>query len=286
MNMKFGSIILVIILFALGCRTQKKLINKPVDINKNHGLINNSSEKYVDSVVSRYIRYNAVKIKFEIEYQNNNENNDLTLNGLIRLRKDSLILITLGPGLGIDVAKIQFSKDSVKFVNNLNRSYFTENYEFFKRVYKIDLNYFSIQSLLMNEIFVLSENEGNKSNIKLFKNEIVGKFISLTNLSKDSVNLKISEKKGIKYVIDSISYKVDNEEYIDYANNRKLKINYSNFEIEEKQIFPKNIEMDFSDSANSLNIKILYKKINFEKVFLRTVFRIQDKYKRIKTFEK
>ncbi|HPT09445.1 MAG TPA: DUF4292 domain-containing protein, partial [Bacteroidales bacterium] len=103
-----GIIPLILLLFLFqGCNPTRKVMVAPI------------REEGVDYIFSKLkeneLKYEWFSAKFSAEYHNNGKDN--SFNGQIRVRKDSLIWITLTPMLGIEAVRLMISQDSVKLMN-------------------------------------------------------------------------------------------------------------------------------------------------------------------------
>ena len=93
-------------------------------------------------------------------------------------RKDSAIWISVTPVLGIEVARLLVTNDSVKMMNRLNSTYFTGNFKLINKLFNADIDYDMFQSFLVGNDFTYYENGASgkfKANIenKQYCNKIV-----------------------------------------------------------------------------------------------------------------
>jgi hypothetical protein len=68
--------------------------------------------------------------------------------GTIRIRKDSAIYISVAPILGIEVARLVVTPDTVKFLNRLESTYFEGETRFLGALVNADIDFYMMQSLL------------------------------------------------------------------------------------------------------------------------------------------
>jgi hypothetical protein len=71
-----------------------------------------------------------------------------SLTGNIRMIRDSVIWISVSPGLGIEAVRLYITQDSVFFMNRLNNEYAATTFGFFNTQYQVDLDFNMLQSLL------------------------------------------------------------------------------------------------------------------------------------------
>lgn len=126
---------LILLLIGLSCKITKNIPKETSETNivqpklKNYGI-----GKLLDSITSKYLVYDNLSIKFKLNAEFPQENHELE--GILRIKKDSLIWVSLTAPLGIEVARIVLSKDSVIFLNKLKREYLIKPYTFFRTSFK------------------------------------------------------------------------------------------------------------------------------------------------------
>lgn len=164
-----------------------------------------------------------------------------SISAQVRMRFDSLIWISVSAPLGIEALRISISPDSIKLINRINKTYFTEDIRSITNRYNLHLTYHDLQSILLG---------GHFFNIKGFK---------LISTNNDYVLSSIS---------DTISYKLRiNEEYLPLeiiafnGDSNSFRLNYSNFLKVQDEWLPMNTELRFSSHTTSLDLMYSYSKI-------------------------
>jgi len=183
------------------------------------------------------LKFDWFSARFSAEYENNGKKNSLS--GQIRIRKDSLIWISLTPMLGIEAVRVMISQDSVKLINRLNGTYFIGNYEYVNRFLNTNIDYDILQAILLGNDLQFYEN---------------GKFRA--SVERGSYKLSTSERHKLrKYVhnnqdtlkifiqniwLDPQNFKIKHAEIKEIRrDNIKLESNYGTFETISGQLFPK-----------------------------------------------
>ena len=67
----------------------------------------------------------------------------------MKIRKDSLIWISISPGLGLELGRVLLDLDSVHFMNRFEKTYFKSSYAELSEKTKSPLSFMRIQSLLV-----------------------------------------------------------------------------------------------------------------------------------------
>lgn len=252
----------VFVLFS--CKTLKKnVIDNPVTVVKS------PKNDIIDSVSKFSLEYKTLKIKFASEYITEEQN--ISIDGRLSIAKDSFIHLTLSPGMGIELARVLLTKDSVKFINRLKSEYFTGDYKFFKEKFGIDFDYFAIQSILTNEFFTYPNQKNVKSGMEsyLFSNDSISAYFikefNTTDLHKISVNRKT-------YKISEIIAK--------YAGNY-ITLNYAGFNDIQGKLFPAEISAEILNKSGKTNFNLNYQKVTLNEE-VSPSFKIGDNYTQIK----
>ncbi len=71
----------------------------------------------------------------------------------MKIQRDSFIQISVTAPLGIEVARVLLTLDSIKFADVYHKKYFMTDYEFFNEKYDVRLGYNCIQDILTNTFF-------------------------------------------------------------------------------------------------------------------------------------
>ncbi len=67
----------------------------------------------------------------------------------MRMKKDSIIWVSVQPGLGIEAARMKITQDSVYLMNRLHREYLAKDYSFLSKRFNVEMNYEVMQAILL-----------------------------------------------------------------------------------------------------------------------------------------
>lgn len=79
----------------------------------------------------------------------NDKNDNLSSGVSIRMQKDSVIWISVLPGLGIEAARMMLTQDSVYFMNRLKKEYAATDYRFLRNKLQVDIDFEVLQAILL-----------------------------------------------------------------------------------------------------------------------------------------
>ncbi len=232
MNSVFYNVFLVLLLFLCSCGINKKtlIINSVNDIN---------TSRLIDNVNSNnsFAEWTYIKGKLNIRTAEATFN----VNTNIRIRKDSVIWISVTMPIVGELFRGILTKDSVYLLNRKNSTYIIEPSSYLD-------NYFS-----------------SASHLNLFQ-EIVSSSITLdSNIIKTSNNNSqyVLRDNNFQYTVDPINFRVIALQLFSPAKDT-LSLEYKNYSESNGFIFPKQLEITIPfDQEYSFILN--YNKLTFNK---------------------
>lgn len=244
-------------------------------------------------VTENYLSYKTLSIKFDVNIKF--DDIDKSVNGTLRIKKDSLIWISIAP-LGIDAYKIQFTPDSIMLLNILKKEYSIKSYEFFDNKFQTDISFKDLQAILTNEIFLYSESDeennerlnSDKGEKDLFRKTFIPSTDSnmyvLKTHRKHKIKKFLKKNRAVDFIVETLSitpeiFKVSKVNINDYSEKRNLTIQYSDFIDVNNKILPSLLKIEVTASSKQMSTEIKYNKITVDSD-ISFPFKITDKYKR------
>ena len=211
-------------------------------LNKKN-IVNSSSEQLNLSELVENINKNTpspswTSIKGKINIKS--ENQKITLNTNIKIKKDSIIWVSVSLPIIGELFRGVITQDSIYYLDRKKSSYFQADHSYLNK-YFISDSYF----------------------------DLVNKIISSSTIFNDDINYKLSSGRHIifsessKYVIDPFSFLV-NEYSLISSKKDSLKINYINHNLVDGYIYPKKINLSLK-LEEEYNISLSYNKISLNK---------------------
>lgn len=249
-----------------GCRVKRSALKKPL---KQYGfdyLYKKMNENQVD--------FKTLNSKFTIDYFE--DNSKTGLKGQMRMAKDSLMWISFSPALGIEAARVILSSDSVKFINRLNKTYFSGKYEILDSLLNTTIEYSILESMMLG-------NDLTQYDVNKFKTSIDGGLyrISIRERRKIKKYMKSGEIDS-KVLVQNIwlepeTFRIKKIELKELGNdNKKLDVVYDEYFEVDGRLLPKKMNISISAQKN------IYLEINFLKSSLNISqsypFKIPHKY--------
>ena len=166
---------------------------------------------------------------------------EVSLNINIKNRKDSIIWASISAPLGIELFRIQISKDSIYFINRSNKTYFIKPISHIREYLKTEISFSEI-----NEIITATP-----------------KIIKGTYSFESDNNLYIIKSEKTKYEIDQIKYRIVQANVLE-NNDNNLIITFSEFKDISTYFFPHQCSLKIQSSENFSATLKYYRVINIK----------------------
>jgi hypothetical protein len=258
-----------------------------------------SDRRIIRNVIKNYLNYNTLSFRFNGEFSDSGKTT--SFNGTIRINKDSIIWVSLSVVLGIELARIQITKDSIYFMNKLKDEYFIRDIGYISNAFQVDMDYEILQSIITNQIFLYAEEDetANVRRVEEVDDEPDPGVYRKTFIADTDSNLYVLKtyrkrklKKHIKrnrpeiilqtYHVAPEIYKITNVNINDLSEKRELDISYSKFSPIDSVMTPYNLMINIKDKEKSVSLNLEYSKINLN-TDISFPFNIPEKFKLIET---
>lgn len=235
------------------CGSSRKLGRAPL---KEEG-----AEYLLQKMKAHEVKFEWYSAKFSADYEG--DRNDASFNGQLRIRKDSVIWITLTPMLGIEAIRIMITPDSVKLINRLNDTYFLGNHDYINRLFGTDLDFDMIQSLLLGNDFHHYDMERFRASVDRQEYKLAtSERRKLKKYSKQSAG---TAKLFIHQIwLDPDHFRIARSE-IKEAGKESLRLEsvYRNFNPAGSQMVPGEAEYDIR-AGTKIKVKATFSRISID----------------------
>lgn len=241
---------MMLVMILAGCRSFKTVVDeeKP-DIEESNMLLMSMLEQ-------RTHRFHTMKVKrAEVDFFMNGVRE--RIKGNVAIYRDSLIVVSVIPALGYELMRILCTKDSVIVINRYEKNYYASSLEYYRRKYKIPIDFNDLQALLSNEVFY-------------YKDDLVDRVYEKQLSTRENNNLFVVDafregrritNQGIE--IDSEGRRLENVFITDYDARMKLLLDYEEFTVTGELLFPRRLKIDLIESNNTIMIDIHYGQVIF-----------------------
>lgn len=280
----FTAVMVLFVLFS--CRTVKEITEvdlKPVNTAK---LLKKAGQNSFD--------YSSFSIKrINCQFSGNNTKTSFRIN--LKAQKDSSINIFITK-LNIPVGRILLTPDSVKYVNYIDRNYFVDDYSYISDFLNIDLNFFMIQSIISNNVFLYQNDPKNKNLRSFVSFSESGMYVLQSEKDRKINKIELGEKtekleRKLKrwdedaYILqkmyfDPLNFNLKKLLISDLTNHREMELVFDEFVTVENYPYPSAIDMRFDSAGDEVSLKIRMNGFSVEDIS-GSDFTIPEKYARI-----
>ena len=240
--------IIALTLFLYACGSKKDVVT--------YSLEHRSSKSIVKKVNQNYLAYNWFTAKLSGKIEIDGAETPVSAN--LRIRKDSVIWLSVSALLGIEVARLQITPDSLKLMNRINKTYWKGDFEDVESAYGIPAKYEQLEGVLVGQISlenqkmraIVSENKyllfnKSKKETPQSKAWIDNRFLIHTFLLEDELEQSLTirylehEKHAQRWVPLKINLLLANIDQQTEANFTYSKVNINT---------PKKVNFNIPDS--------------------------------------
>lgn len=183
----------------------------------------------------------------------------------IRIQKDSILWISLSPGLGIEAARVLATTDSVSIIDKINKTYSTYSFRELSQKLDFEVTYHLLESVVLGNLMYPYDRE------KVVKN------------ANTYVYRQQQGSFAFENIIGAVSMKLEKIQLMDTLSENTISVNYSDFQLVDEEVLPFRIQAMLTYAQKSkgpVNVNIEYKQTEIEKKPLKFPYNIPQRYER------
>jgi len=273
MTKTIGGLAIILILLQ-GCTSSRKAIREPL---KEQG-----AEFLINKLKDNELKFNTISAKFTATYIRNKKKT--IVNGQLRIKRDSMIWLSVTPLLGIEMARLVLTPDSIKYVNRMNSTYLVKDFSFINTMLNKTLDYDMAQAFLVGNDFSLYETNTFRASVDNQEYKL-----STSNRLKLRRFVRRSDE-AISIPLQSIWLNPDNFKISRVVlkeaerDSRKFTAEYSAFENAGEQQVPATLDFWIETDKEKVKIAVEYSKVQIDQD-VSFPFSIPESYTIIETIE-
>ena len=223
------------------------------------------------------------------------------------MKKDSVIVVSISPALGVEIVKLVITQDSVKYISKIpgDKHYYMGDFAGINQHLGGEFNFQMIQSIITGEPVELNRKDDKlKSSVEGKEYLLVQKYNRKLkrvtgidekemNFDQDTIFADTTDRRTNRiinrsnedelllkrYWLDGISYKLTKTIFNDLYSNRTLEITHKQYEEKNSQLFPFLSRLVITDPFHKQKIESEVTKIKFDKPY-EVTFSIPEKFER------
>lgn len=291
---KYFSYISILILLVFTSCAKKKVVEKPLKLQ-------GKSVKFLQAKIEENrLNFETLSARFTAKTIFNNDK--LNVKGNLKLKKDSIVWLSLTKLGGVEIVRLILTTDSIKFINKWDKEYFIGPIDKLNTIDGIDLGFKQIQGMLTgamieynpedkfgssndNVTYLLSSR--NKSKVKKSNTLIEGDSLMEISAVDKKLQKMLDKNNGEDFVIKNYYLLPDNyflgRQTINLIElQQAIDIVYNEYSvIEEKYVFASNHTIRIASKEKSGRIDLSYSSVQFN-TKNSYPFKISSKYEPIK----
>ncbi|MDD2635193.1 MAG: DUF4292 domain-containing protein [Bacteroidales bacterium] len=266
--------------------------------------------KLYRELLDNQFEYNNLNMRFSADFFIGDEKEEFS--GMIRMKKDTAIWISLR-SYNIEGARMLITKDSVKFINRLDKTYYSGGFLFLTHRFDMDLDYSMIQAIITNSFFFYPQTEDASKSISNFKSCYDSSLYCMSSISQrkyvkfyvDEKNPERWERKLEKEIGDTLGISsgesvVQSNDFVfqfvkvlpelfrindmlleNYIQQQSLYVEYGKQFLVENQYFPHQINIELITPKFAPRLVINIESLTIDAESLSLPFKISKKYEKI-----
>lgn len=270
--------LLFCIVFIVSCKSHKD-VSIPKEKLKNIG-----EAKLFKEVEESILDYNTLLMK-KMDCNVDFRGNKFSFKGSCFIRRDTQIVISVVPLMGIELFKIALTPTHYTIIDRTKKQVIQGNISDLKAKYQLDFTYFDIQNILVNSFFgIQCDNSDIKECFKKFKVGDNNKQYYLRSYRERRLEkLERTNSENLlffEYLIDPVLFRISNVSIKEVPNDGKIEVSYKDFTKHEDFIFPHKIGIVGKKNKETFEFQISLDQI--EKDSNNEIgFKIPEKYTKV-----
>ena|ERR1700694_900634 len=200
----------------------------------------------LEKLAANRINYQTFSAKVNVDYKGG-DGKSYTVNAVIRMYKDSAIWISATAILGIEAMRMLITRDSIRLLNKLSKTYTARSLDYLQDVTALPLDLHTLQDLIIgNPVFL-------DSNIVSYSagNNVVS-LMSIGRLFKNLITLNDADKTLQHSKLDDR----------DMARNRTADLTYNEYDPKKNVLFSTKRRISIAEKTH-LDMRLDFKQYDF-----------------------
>ena len=233
----------------VGCKSSKTIISGDGSV------VAKGYNEVLDDALSSELKYNTINAKTSLELVGKS---GMKVNCYIKFVRDQDIQMSIrAPFINTELFRVNLTPDSVIMVDRYNKRYVAERIKDLDKDQKVQFNYYNIQALLTNSLFIPGKKSVSKKDYDDYSIKMVSGLYQIQTKDKSGTlyNFDVDSKDRI------ISTLVSSEQ-----SKFNIKWSYLDFIKDASSfVYPTKIETQINIKNKSFGLNISYSELEIDK---------------------
>lgn len=273
MRIKLYTILFAGIFLSLSCVTRRNS-GKPAGTQPDQNVaglaLNRDADTFWKLADSSSRRFRLISARFTATITDA-EGKEQSVKGKLKACRDSVIWASLTP-FGLEVARLRADQSSFGFIDFFNKKYFAGDYTYLKELAGYDLDFYSLQALVLG----VHEFRGERSGLAPARSEETW-MVSEKGVLRGE--MRIPDKKVWFAKENLIPYRM---EYSDWKTGDRVESEFKTMQVYNNNVvFPSSIAVAVKTEKKKFRASIDFRSIDFEDPETEFYFTIPEGYQPI-----
>ncbi|MFP4064366.1 MAG: DUF4292 domain-containing protein [Bacteroidales bacterium] len=228
-------ILLIVVATMAACGPVKEVVSPEPEV------IDHNASRAMSSMAEKEAMFDFFSTRFSGNA--NIDDSNYSVSGNIRIKKDSAIYISVAPILGIELARLLVTPDSVHFVNRMEGTYFEGDVDYLNTLLNTRMDYNMLQALLVGNNFSRSPEE----NYEL-------------SMQQEQLLLKRRGSVQQNILLDPVSYRIKENHVLDQQANISIRATYNRHQELEGQELPQELVLTLTEGNTLSELSVRYNR--------------------------
>ena len=243
-------IVLLLVLFVgiYSCKPKERIVQAASELE------DKTNSNLFEDILENEVRYSTFSSKLNMSFSTGRK--VLNSRATLRIVRNEAIQLSIQPIFGIEMFRLYIQPDCIIILDRMNKRYVQETYDDLKKEYPIGFNFYTLQSLFTNALFIPEQSNVLIDDYRKFR------YVQSSN------NYRLSGRDRISDI--DYSFFVNGNDQITLtqmympAKKYSMEWSYDEFSLVEKLFFPLEMKVSASSEKINLNTSISLSSINFD----------------------
>lgn len=248
----FATVLFVLfsLLLISGCKSKKTLTTGGELAKKTY------KEVVADALKSE-INFKTLTSKGSIELKSGDSSNKVP--AVFKIIKDSVLQVSIRiPIIGGEALRMDMTPERIVIVDRMNKRYFTESFNDSEFLRQLDFNFYNLQALFTNKLFIPGKKEVEYNDYTNFTVNAANELYMLQTKGKGSLSYNFAVDAA-DHIVSTLIY---NEK-----QNLSLQWSYTDFIKDNDLTYPTTMQTKIDAMKKQAEIVISYNKLDIDKDF-------------------
>lgn len=228
------------------CKPKQKIVYSTAPVE------NKASDELFTDILASEFPYRTLSAKLNISMTSGTRS--LSSRANLRIIKDQALQISIQPLFGVEVFRICINPDTLFLLDRMNKRYVLESFSTLKERYPVGFDYYTMQSLFTNALFLTGRKEIDASDFATF---------SYSRTSDQNFRMTANDAdSGVDY-----SFMINGNDRITFTHlmhpdkQQYMQWEYHDFAVLKDAVFPHKMNVKVSSEKRKINAELLFSSV-------------------------